>query len=675
MTTPYRFILFFSLFICAICSYAADDLERDMEKILKLNLAPDQVIDSLCMFLPKPENHTTDSLQAAKAEYFIKNQAVRFASKNNCSPSVKAKLYALMGLLCTYQGPNKINAAREAFDMGIKYGKAANDEFLQGVIFDHKSHAEAKYGDMAEGFKLAEEAIRRYKNCGAQAERRIIRSYYTQAVAYLQCFDLEGMHRVIDSIAAFSNRVSDDNRIHALYNLYSVKEAYYGTKSQSASPEEKKALLDSLNKVSLASVLLIDANYDEWKHSSIDPSWNYYNRAVLFLESSDRPNVDSIEYYLNKAVNSGIDRDTHTIEIEISAASVRAEMWMKYGDYNKAKSILLAIIRKLDTTEGINNVIYDKIEIYKNLVEISKQSGNYEEALEYANLLSNAEKQRFSEEKAKDIKELEIKYKTQETELALAQSETRRANTLMWLFAAVVLLLTAVICFVIYADSQRRRRMRKDMEFAELKEGISRQMTQQYVEGLENERQRMSRELHDGVCNDLLAIQMNIKSGKSLDSTAKLIDSCRESVRRISHELMPPEFSYASIDEVIRFFVAKQAKAHEGKIDLTFRSSLGDGESWQMVPDAVSLEIYRIVQEAVGNAVKHSGASEISVSLRLENLNLMAEIKDNGIFKSGGKKGLGIESIARRARSVNGSAEIITDEKSFTEVQVTIRIA
>ncbi len=175
------------------------------------------------------------------------------------------------------------------------------------------------------------------------------------------------------------------------------------------------------------------------------------------------------------------------------------------------------------------------------------------------------------------------------------------------------------------------------------------------------------------MCNDLLAIQMNIKSGKSLESTAELLDSCRESVRRISHELMPPEFSYASIEEVVRFFVLKQQKANEGKIDISFDSVIDAHSSWQEVPDAVSLEVYRIIQEAVGNAIKHSGASKINVTLLLEDNLLTAEIQDNGTFKLGERKGLGLESIKRRAKSVNGTATITTAPTSTT-VSVTINL-
>lgn len=674
MNNKSRFLTFLSFLMISVLSYATVDLERGMKNIIKLKMPADEVVDSISRFLVLPDNNITDSLQASIAERFLEEQLVPFALKNNCSDMSMAKIYDNLGLLNTHQGPNRIAQAREAFDKAIKYSESANDYFEQGLMLEHKSQAEAKFGDMAKGFILSEEAIRRYKKSGKVAERRIVRCYYTQAVAYLQNMNLEGMKRVIDSISSFSKIVSPDNRVHTLYNLYSVQEAYFGTKAQSAHANEQKAYYDSLNKVSLNSVLLIDANYDEWKNSSIDPTWNYYNRAVLFLEMSDCPNTDSIEYYLNKAKSVDLQRVTHDVEIEISAASVLAEMWMKYGDYAKARDILLDAIKMLDNTEGINNVINDKIEIYKNLVEISRQSGHFEEALEYAGLLSAAEKERYSEETAKDIKELEIKYKTQETELALAQSESRRARILMWLVVVAGLLVIAVAIFLVYAGQQRRRRLQKEMEFANLREDIGRQLTQQYVEGLENERQRMSRELHDGVCNDLLAIQMNITGGAPIEKTASLIDSCRESVRRISHELMPPEFAYASIDEVIRFFIGKQAGANGGKINFSYRSELNGSRNWQDVPDAVALEIYRIVQEAVGNAVKHSGATEIEVSLKLEDTAVTAEIMDNGTYKSSGRKGLGLESIQRRAKAINGTVKISTSEEGGTTVSLIATI-
>ena len=323
--------------------------------------------------------------------------------------------------------------------------------------------------------------------------------------------------------------------------------------------------------------------------------------------------------------------------------------------------------------EGIDSLPFVKFDCYNNMHLAYAGLGDYDGA--YSTLLKSNELRDtiWEQEKTESLRDLTVKYHTQETELALAQSETRRATVLMWLFGVVGLLLTGTIIFVIYANRQRHRRMMKEMEFAALREDIGRQLTRQYVEGLENERRRMSCELHDGVCNDLLAIQMNLSNGLSPECTAQLIAICRESVRRISHELMPPEFAYASLDEVVRYFVSKQAEANEGRIAIVYRSSSGDS-AWTSVPDATALEVYRIIQEAVGNAVKHSGATEIAVSLDIDGKTLEAKIVDNGTYKSAARKGMGLESMRRRANSIGGSVVTELLAEGGTQVRLTVKI-
>ncbi len=327
---------------------------------------------------------------------------------------------------------------------------------------------------------------------------------------------------------------------------------------------------------------------------------------------------------------------------------------------------------KILNVEGIDNLPFVKFDCYNNMHIAYAGIGDYENA--YSTLLQSNELRDslWEDEKAASLRELTVKYETKEMELALAKSEARRATTLLWLFAALGIILIGVVIFIVYVNRQRRRRMQKEIEFANLRADIGRQLTQQYVEGLENERRRMSLELHDGICNDLLAIQMNITKGQSSEETAKLIDTCRQSVRRISHELMPPEFAYASLDEVVRFFVAKQAEANRGKIAISYTSAINGGD-WMQIPDNVSLDVYRIIQEAVSNSIKHSGADEISVSMELDGSILKVAVTDNGNYKPSGKRGLGLESIKRRSNAVNGSV-VINNGGSGTEILLTVKI-
>lgn len=653
-----RTFLSLSILLFYVDSYAESKNAGKVNDILKLRLSPEEKVDSVFSFLFNYTGEVQDSLHYSDSEKIIRGQILPYAAQKQFDDSLMARIYDELGMMCNRLGPTRISDTRDAYEKGLDYARASDDYYREGRILEHLANAETRFGNQAEGFRLSEEAIKAYSKSGTAAEERITRCYYTQAVTYLNVMDLDGMRKVIRNLEDFSKNVSKDNLPFVLYNLYSVQEAYYGTLLNTDPKIDRKGVIDTLNRVSLATVRLVDDNYDSWKHTSINPTWNYYNRAVLLLEITDPVNVDSIEYYLDKAVSVDLSgKGAGRIEAMVSAASLRAEMWMKLGNYVKAKDILLDTIKMLDATEGINDLILDKVEIYKNLTEIAKQSGHYEEALDFASKVSALEKERFSEEKAKDIKELEIKYKTQETELALAQSEARRSNTLMWLFAAIGLLLIGLIAFLLYAGRERRRRMQKEFEFVSLRADINRQLTQQYVDGLETERKRMARELHDGVCNDLLAIRMSIKDGKAQDNTAALLETCRESVRRISHELMPPEFSYATLDEVMRFYVGKQAEAHRDKIEISYSAS-AEGREWMDIPDDMALEVYRIAQEAIGNAIKHSGSSVIKVGMNLDGDELTLRVADNGLFVVTRDKGFGLDSIRKRAESIGGSIRI-----------------
>ncbi len=315
----------------------------------------------------------------------------------------------------------------------------------------------------------------------------------------------------------------------------------------------------------------------------------------------------------------------------------------------------LVWFNKILSLEGIENLPFVMLDCYNNMHVAYADLDDYQNA--YKTLLKGSDLTRelWDKDKSDALQELTVKYETKEKELALARSEASRSLTLMWFFAALGVLLVVGIIFVVYVGRQRQHRLR------------------QYISGLENERRRMSLELHDGVCNDLLAIEMQIHNGIPTEQTADMIDTCRQAVRRISHELMPPEFTYADLDEVLRYFVDKQAEAAGDKIEMTY-SSCAEGSDWKTVPDATALEVYRIVQEAVGNAVKHSGAKRIDVSATLTGKDLTASVCDDGTYKFSDKRGLGLESMRRRAQSVGGNLEVRVVKDSGTEVLLTVKI-
>lgn len=198
----------------------------------------------------------------------------------------------------------------------------------------------------------------------------------------------------------------------------------------------------------------------------------------------------------------------------------------------------------------------------------------------------------------KSMSEFSVRYKTLETEKALAeqkQQTAEKANQVLWLVVAVAVLM-------LY-----KRRIAAQRALLHEK--------QSYIDGLENERERIAKELHDGVCNDILASKLLLATD-SRQAEAYLNDVWRN-VRQLSHELMPPSFENVTLDAAVRSYVATVGNNAKNDVKLHIDSSF----AWQLLPQRVAYETYRIVQEATGNAIKHgSGSIDISLTVKDDTL-------------------------------------------------------
>ena len=218
---------------------------------------------------------------------------------------------------------------------------------------------------------------------------------------------------------------------------------------------------------------------------------------------------------------------------------------------------------------------------------------------------------------------------------------------MQWSVAAVAassafLLLAAYYVF-------RRKRIRKEEEL---------KLAQSYIDGLERERTRLAKDLHNGVCNDLLGIGMNMQYMQPTDESKReilaLLEQVRSDVRCISHELMPPKFQVTTLAETVEAYV--EGLALPASVQLAF-SKENEEIQWSQVPEEVSYEVYRIMQELLSNILKHSGATEIDVTLTLKRKLLTLQISNNGKNYCGDEvrgKGIGLTTIQERAKAVGG---------------------
>ena len=118
---------------------------------------------------------------------------------------------------------------------------------------------------------------------------------------------------------------------------------------------------------------------------------------------------------------------------------------------------------------------------------------------------------------------------------------------------------------------------------------------------------------------------------------------------------MPPDFQYATLDEIMRNYV--EALNGANGCELSYRSEPADAD-WGRIPTDKALGIYRIVQEAVGNALKHSEASHIAVVLQQQG-NVVVTVADDGKKEMGevngaSSNGIGLRTMHQRADAIGG---------------------
>ena len=219
----------------------------------------------------------------------------------------------------------------------------------------------------------------------------------------------------------------------------------------------------------------------------------------------------------------------------------------------------------------------------------------------------------------------------------------------------------------------------KERQFLALQKETEQRLTRKYIDGLESERERIAEDLHDDVCNNLLAFEMSMRSlfeesnASMIDEQLDRLKEVREHLRNISHELMPPVFQYATIDEMLADYILHIAlPGQEARIEY---HSTG-GVDWKQVPQEIGFEYYRIVQETVGNAIRHAEATCICVDLSLEGKRLSLLVTDDGKGFAPDRKsrGVGLRTIQQRAEIIGGKIKLDTMPGAGVRIEISVYI-
>jgi PAS domain S-box-containing protein len=207
------------------------------------------------------------------------------------------------------------------------------------------------------------------------------------------------------------------------------------------------------------------------------------------------------------------------------------------------------------------------------------------------------------------------------------------------------------------------------------------------LESIEAERISLARELHDGPMQDLYSVSWNFEILKSaippgeavdmFDSTLDTIQSVVDTLREITGELRPAALDHFGLDKAIYSYISKIQEAHP---HLAIEAKLCD--DGKVLSDRVRVAIYRVVQNALNNIVRHSQAKNVQITYELNRQKAYLQVQDDGcgfetptrwveLARSGH---FGLVGMIERVHAVGGKMEVNSTPGVGTTIQVEVPI-
>jgi signal transduction histidine kinase len=304
-----------------------------------------------------------------------------------------------------------------------------------------------------------------------------------------------------------------------------------------------------------------------------------------------------------------------------------------------------------------------------------EDAGRFEEALKFEKEAFIMQRKTFATDLDKQIGEMEVKYKTAEKEsrikLQEAEIDKQKTRAIFLYVLFFLIILTGVLLF-------NRYRLKAKQAAQEEKIKQERLRNQSIIRSQEEERSRVSRELHDGLGQMLSAARLNLaslenKNGSQPVEFKKALemidDSCIE-VRNISHDLMPALLVRAGLISTVEELAEKTSAS--AKLEVF----VDHDENNERLPQEVEINLFRIIQELLNNIIKYAQATEVHIQFTREENNFSLLIEDNGkgfdknILQT--SKGNGWHNIQSRLELIHGTIEIDSQRDNGTVVHIEV---
>jgi two-component system, NarL family, sensor kinase len=376
-----------------------------------------------------------------------------------------------------------------------------------------------------------------------------------------------------------------------------------------------------------------------------------------------------------------------------TACSVLAQVYYKLNRKDKALQYILQA-EKIANEVGARA---DLKEIYKTRAEIEQQAGNYELATGYFSKTIDLSDSLFKAETSEKIAEVEARYQNEKKAREIIQLEKdkqiqslslKQKSTLNYFLVGSLAALT-IVGFLGYRNLRHRHQLAKQQDelqqqrIRELEKDKQLVAVDSMLQGQEEERSRLAKDLHDGLGGLLSGVKFSLSNMKDnliitpdnmavFERSLDMIDTSIKELRRVAHNMMPEMLTKFGLDEALKEYCNTINATNLLSVKY---QSIGLGTR---IEKSTEIIIYRIIQELLNNIMKHAAATEVMVQLIKEEGRFSIIVEDNGkgfdtaLLKN--NKGAGLTSIRSRVDYLKGQLDIHSEQGKGTLVTIEFNV-
>ncbi|GAB1857210.1 ATP-binding protein [Flavobacteriaceae bacterium MHTCC 0001] len=341
----------------------------------------------------------------------------------------------------------------------------------------------------------------------------------------------------------------------------------------------------------------------------------------------------------------------------------------------------------IDYTDIITK--FQRSRIYWLLSGVLWSNDEFEEAFDIQEKYIYLNDSIFDIEKEKEFQALRTQYEVEkkDNQITLLETENELAATRRkWIIVTGVLLtLPLLTLFLFYrhrAKTQHTIRVQEQQLHKQEKAHLQQQQhikaTQALIEGQDKERERIAKELHDGIGGQLASINLSLShintagNDTSITAISKSLKSTFKELRNLSHDL---SYSYHQ-DKSFGLLLTELKQKYEDNAPFAFHITIYPEHALQHIDVYVKHNLYRILQELLTNVVKHAEADTVQLSFNKHDDRLVMLFEDNGLGMSYDEhyEGIGLKNIKQRVASIDATVVIDTAPGKGTSIIIEVPI-